>query len=288
MSLAELATARFSSDAHWAPYDCDEGPRRITLHRLGLTSIALACFVVDLDDPEAHASDGVASDTFLNQATSAAKATGAWAYATRRGCRLVWTIPAVTISSPVHVEQWRRAYVDRLLWLYKTTALLGDAACSDVTRLFRVPYATRDGAMLSNPHLAGSADDPGAWPGETIPSGDRLVLLAGLSRISPTWNKAFREALPPKPDDVWKPRERVFPSTEGAVRHAVDRVRTASPGARNRELFAQSAHLAKLVAKGELSRAEVFSALGQAAHLAGLSRSEIAKTVGSGLKRGMT
>lgn len=70
-----------------------------------------------------------------------------------------------------------------------------------------------------------------------------------------------------------------------ALRRAVDNVRNTGPGERNHALFKVTAGLSGYVADGQLTEAEVWDALGEAAAAAGLKRAEIKGTLMSGMTR---
>lgn len=72
----------------------------------------------------------------------------------------------------------------------------------------------------------------------------------------------------------------------GALRSAVDRVRSAAVGERNATLNGEAFALARLVADGSLKRGEIEEALASAAHEAGLADAEIRATLRSALDAG--
>jgi hypothetical protein len=148
-SLERALTREYSSDAHFAAYTSPL-PRRLTSGAVGGTGITMHVIVFDVDDPTTHGSSEPACDEWREEQSSRCRRLerehpAAFFYDTRGGYRCVYRLqePSV-ISSPQDAVTWRQEYAVIREYLLRRFDIAVDAACSDWTRLFRLPRATRD------------------------------------------------------------------------------------------------------------------------------------------------
>jgi hypothetical protein len=99
---------------------------------------------------------------------------GGFFYATRGGYRLVYRLASpVMIRTVDDKEAWRERYRRELLYLARHFAIVGDPACSDITRLYRLPRVIREaGAPVEDHPTMGDPAALGVWTHE--PSAEEL------------------------------------------------------------------------------------------------------------------
>lgn len=139
----------YTTDAHCVAY-VSSTPRRLCSDAVGKTDITLGAIIIDVDCPAVHGSSEPAPDEWRRD--EAAKVhtfdvahPGVFAPDSRGGYRLVLAPPEpVEIHDGNDVAAWRRFYRLVLAYLERRFGIVGDAACSDWSRLFRMPHATRD------------------------------------------------------------------------------------------------------------------------------------------------
>lgn len=166
---AAALCGKYSSDAHAAAYSAPSVPRRLDKGAPGqpvdgAPLVVLVAFLfVDVDGAD-HKADPAWRQSEASKITRAlAELPGGFCYQTRGGYRLVWRLAQpFPITGPDDAARWRRHYWRALLSLSRRFAIEGDPACSDWTRLYRLPYATR-------PRADGS---PGEAPEELPTEGD--------------------------------------------------------------------------------------------------------------------
>ena len=96
-----------------------------------------------------------------------------------------------------------------------------------------------------------------------------------------------RPALAPPIPAAWHGNDRRARAyAEAAMRRAIERVATAAPGSRNSRLNIETFALARFVADGSLTAAEIVFAMTSAAAAAGLDGREVAATLKSALRAG--
>lgn len=105
---------------------------------------------------------------------------GGYWYETRGGGRIVYRLPAPQEITCYHdAQEWRRDYAVTLAHLEREYGIVGDQACSDWTRLFRLPHATRD----TQPEQRGSFGNPHAIGVLAItPTAEDLTLAKSRSK----------------------------------------------------------------------------------------------------------
>jgi hypothetical protein len=205
LEAAEALTADHSSDAHFAAYSVPEVPHRLTLEGLGLLAAEggwrMVLLVVDIDGPGHRRSPAWWADEQPKLAALLAAHPGGFVYATRGGYRIVYRLPAaVVVRTTDDKEAWRLFYLRSLLQLVRAFGLVGDPACADVTRLFRLPHATREpGGAPERHETRGDPASLGAWAYQ--PTTDELpadaLAARTLAASAPTWGPVARRLAPP-------------------------------------------------------------------------------------------
>lgn len=267
--LVDLLTREYDTDAHFAGYSSPQA-NRLTIEAAERVAVAMTVLVLDIDAPEHRATEDWRRDLTRRCESLPGEPFGYW---TRNGARLLYRL------APRPVAGWSRWYVAQLLDLYARTGILADPACRDWPHLYRVPHGTRDGEPQALGWVCGHPAHVGEYREAPASDGDRLRTTVQLAQTHPAWRAAVADLLPPVQGASEAPRTRPGdqgpPSGDGALRHAVQRVRESGQGGRNRVLYAQAAWMAELVAKGEVDAGEARRALGDAAREVGLGQAEI-------------
>jgi hypothetical protein len=129
----------YSSDAHFCAYIA-ELPRRLCGDAIGQVQIAMHAAVFDVDCTAVHGTDAPVPDSWRVAELEKVQALDA-----RGGYRIVYALPeAAELHDRDDVEAWSRFYRIALAYLERRFEIFGDWACSDWTRLFRLPRATRN------------------------------------------------------------------------------------------------------------------------------------------------
>lgn len=174
--LRVVLEQRYATDVHTVGYEADEGPHG----RKRLNGGCVECGVhprmvvhfVDVDSGKAHKEHGEASDEWraaeaVKVARLQADVPGVVCYLTRGGYRLVGVLrEAVVIDSADASTRWKILVGRRLAWLSRTYGIVGDPACSEWQRLYRLPHATRPGGggrPEARP-VVGDWSTVGTWP----------------------------------------------------------------------------------------------------------------------------
>lgn len=267
--LVDLLTREYQTDAHFAAYSSPQ-PHRLTIEAAERVAVAMTVLVLDIDAPEHRATEDWRRDLTQRAEGLPGEPFGYW---TRNGARLLYRL------DPRPVAGWSRWYVAQLLDLYSRTGILADPACRDWPHLYRVPHGTRDGEPQALGWVCGHPAHVGEYREAPASDGDRLRAAVQLAQAHPAWRAAVADLLPPVQGAADAPRTRPSdqgpPSGDGALRHAVQRVRESGQGGRNRVLYAQAAWMAELAGRGEVNAAEARRALGDAAREVGLGQAEI-------------
>ncbi len=174
VSLSAAFAAQYPTDAHFSAYASEHGVRfnsdvlqPSVVSTLPNGGVAMVAFVVDIDAPN-HA------PTEPWRTTERDKLGRVWAavpgfhyFETRGGYRLVWRLSElVWIRSYHDADVWTARYKAWLAGLKTLSGIEGDDACTDWTRLYRLPFVVRDGQPQGYP--AGGDLTAGVWPiGET-------------------------------------------------------------------------------------------------------------------------
>jgi hypothetical protein len=134
----------------------------------------MVLLVVDVDGPGHKRESAWWADELLKLEALAAAHPGGFFYATRGGYRLVYRLASpVVIRTVDDKEAWRERYRRELLYLARRFDIVGDPACSDITRLFRLPRVIREaGAPVEDHPTMGDPAALGVWTHE--PSAEEL------------------------------------------------------------------------------------------------------------------
>jgi len=163
LPLSKALTREYKTDAHFAAYASPNG-RRLRQTALDSVSVRIDLIVLDIDCKEAHGTGKPAPDSWrveIRQKTLALKSAhpGAFYFETRGGSRVIYRQPVpVIIASAEDAYQWRQDYATTVAYLARVFEIEADPACSDWTRLFRLPRATR--AKSGVPEAWPTAGDP--------------------------------------------------------------------------------------------------------------------------------
>ena len=135
---------RFDDDPHFTAY-APVDDHRLDMGAIGRVPITMQLFVVDVE-PANHAPRTPEWDADQQPRIERAISDGAFFYSTRGGYRLVWTIAPFAIATPHDAERWKASYLAALDDVRERYGIDGDRNCKDWTRLYRLPFVTRDGS----------------------------------------------------------------------------------------------------------------------------------------------
>jgi hypothetical protein len=153
-----LVTA-FDSDAHFVAYEAD---RRLNTDALGACTVKMVIAVFDVDAPNHWPTLEWRTAEREKFERLCAIAPGCVAFDTRGGYRLIWRLhEPQTLDNDYEGSIWAAIYRGWLEWLKREAGIVGDAACADWTRLFRLPFVHRDGEDQRLP--AGGDLRAGVW-----------------------------------------------------------------------------------------------------------------------------
>lgn len=284
--LVDLLTREYQTDAHFAAYSSPQ-PHRLTIEAAGKVPATMELLVVDID---AHDQADQAGWRSVMRGVCADLPGRPFGYFTQNGARLLWHTH-YPIASAADGDAWSAWYVRALVQIACATRfVVADPACRDWPRLYRAPHATRDGVPQAHGWVCGHPTNFGAWQSLPVPEAMLVLEAKRLRASSEAWRKALvatwpdlvpEAAVAPTP----APRTPTRASGEGAIRHSMDKVRSAGSGNRNSTLYAEARWLGTLVTKGELSRTDVELALTEAARQNGLDAAEIKQVLRSARKR---
>lgn len=187
VDAAEAFSRPWPTDAHFAAYSVPKIRRRLTLEAIGRLSEGwpMVLLAVDVDHPwkRAWKNDKPKSDEERQERDQLVAAwwagecakldaleaahPGAFVYRSRSGgYRIVYLLASPFVIFTVDdKEAWRTRYRRELLYLARRFRIESDPACSDVTRLYRLPFVTRDGQTFT-PELRGDPSAIGTWTHE--------------------------------------------------------------------------------------------------------------------------
>ena len=210
-SVGEALTRRYTTDAHTAAYAATPHARRLSTGALAKgVHPRMVLVVVDVDHHETHrlngerAKKGLAAvavpeawrvDVDQRITRLRAEAPGIVAYHTRGGARLVGLLATPhDIADEAAALAWKVLYARTLARLSRLYGIVGDPACDDWTRLYRLPHATRRGSQVPEAWpVVGELAAVGVWP---APRAEELADdIAELRRLAAEAPKAWRSRL---------------------------------------------------------------------------------------------
>jgi hypothetical protein len=216
VDAGEAFARAWPSDAHFAAYSVPNIERRLTLDAIGClpNGWPMVLLVIDVDHawkkekpttPEAIEAKRQrieawwASELPKLEALAAAHP-GAFVHRSRsRGYRIIFRLASpVVIWSVDDKEAWRERYRRELLYLARCFAIVGDPACADITRLYRLPFVVVDGTPTS-PAPSGDPAALGVWTHEPSAEGlEHDVSTARLLALSEpkVWGPVLRALTP--------------------------------------------------------------------------------------------
>lgn len=214
---ADAFTRVWLTDAHFAAYSVPGVRRRLTLEAVGglAGGWPMVVLVIDVDHPwkkeKPKDNAGREAKRLRVDAWWAEELTkidallaahpGAIVHRSRSGgYRLVWRLASpFVICTTDDKEAWRVRYRRELLYLARRWGIVGDPACADITRLYRLPFVTPEGGPPTVPDLRGDPAALGVWGHE--PCADELPSDTGMAQtlatLSPkTWHTVLRALTP--------------------------------------------------------------------------------------------
>jgi hypothetical protein len=168
LTLSNALSRTYRTDAHFTQYSSPNG-RRLKIAATGQVTVYIHVIVFDVDCPEVHGQPEPAPVSWRCEAREKVLALraahpGLYFYETRGGMRLIYRQPIpFEVACHEDVMQWKQDYAVTAAYFKRCFDLDVDLACSDWTRLFRLPRATRKpgGAPESYP-TAGDENNIGS------------------------------------------------------------------------------------------------------------------------------
>lgn len=169
--VLDLGTALerlYTTDAHVALYDSPNG-RRLTSDALDRDVVKLTAFGIDVDCPTVHgtsepAPEGWRRETRRKVVALSRRHPHPYYFETRGGARIIYRQAEPTIlTSRADAEQWRQHYLIAIAHLQRDFGIDADPACSDWTRLYRLPRVVRSGTTRENYPVWGDPDNIGTF-----------------------------------------------------------------------------------------------------------------------------
>lgn len=210
-SVAEALARRYTTDAHTAAYAATPHARRLSTGALAQrVHPRMVLVVVDVDHDETHRLNGERAkkglvavavpeawrvDVDQRITRLRAEAPGIVAYHTRGGARLVGLLATPhDIADEAAALAWKVLYARTLARLSRLYGIVGDPACDDWTRLYRLPHATRRGSQVPEAWpIVGELAAVGVWP---APRDEELADdIAELRRLADAAPEAWRTRL---------------------------------------------------------------------------------------------
>jgi hypothetical protein len=148
MPLSRALMRSYTTDAHFTAYATPNG-RRLKMSSLEHTAVRIDVLVFDVDCDEVHGKGVPAPVQWRAESREKMLALrsahkGFYYYESRGGMRIIYRQPIpFVLTSPEDARQWRQDYAVTAAYFKRMFDLDVDPACSDWTRLFRLPQATR-------------------------------------------------------------------------------------------------------------------------------------------------
>jgi hypothetical protein len=188
VGIATALRSPYSTDVHMQAAVADG--RRVTHDDIGAVPIVIECLLLDVDGPDHAPTDAWRAELRGKIADLIEVRPGGFAYETRGGARIVYRLAApFAITSPANALRWRAAYLATCAQLEHDHGIAADVACSDFTRLYRAPHATRNPER--GPERRPTLGDPTA-----------IKCFALSDPLEPTHLGTTRAPLPQSPDHV--------------------------------------------------------------------------------------
>lgn len=145
MRAGDAFERAFTTDAHFTQYRSAMN-RRLSLDALDRgVSFELTHVVFDVDPPGHVATPEWRLSTREKVVALNERHPGVFYYETRNGARIVYRQTVATVvASRDDAREWKRTYAIGLAYLARRFQIAADPSCADVTRLFRLPRATRE------------------------------------------------------------------------------------------------------------------------------------------------
>lgn len=155
VSLADALATAHTWDAHTVAYSVPTVDRRLGTPQVfeRLDGVPMVLYIVDVDDPEVHGtSKPVRPEWWAAERPKVelllVDHPGGYVYRTRGGYRIIYRLAEeVVLRSTADAETWKRRYIASLESLAERYGIVGDRACQDWTRHYRLPRVTRDGVL---------------------------------------------------------------------------------------------------------------------------------------------
>jgi hypothetical protein len=307
LALARALTEAFPTDAHVQLTGRPDVPHRLKKEALARLEggVPIPAFLVDVD---AHELADAERELWFDgervkvEALLAAHP-GGFAYRTRGGYRIVFRLTGRVVRSGDDALAWATFYHRSLAYLARAFRIVGDPACSDWTRLFRLPHATRDKSLgpedlevIGDPHAIGpwtyEPDDLAADIATVRGLHDAFLASHPGTTTSP-WGAVLKRLDPPPAPATMGPVAFVGGETKRA-RTALEReaasLASCPKGGRNPQCNTAAVKLGHYLASGELDETTIKHALFDAMQANGSVRDYGADacrtTIASGLEAG--
>ncbi|HEX4341327.1 MAG TPA: hypothetical protein VH062_35710 [Polyangiaceae bacterium] len=196
LPLAEALTVAFTGDAHVVGYTAATPGGKPSAWRLksdavGKYSIVMRWLLLDVDAPGHTATPEWREDMRAKLVRLAAVHPGAFIYFTRGGLRIIWHLAApFPITTAEDAAKWKAIYGRTCDLLERDFGISCDRACSDWSRLYRLPRATRDRPVgpedhptVGDPSAIGVFELPELPEAGTVPTQPLRALKISSARV---------------------------------------------------------------------------------------------------------
>lgn len=180
--FSEAARTEFGWDAHFCAYS-----QPAIEHRLADTAALtyrpkMVLFILDVDGP-GHKCTPEWWALEKEKVRRLFKERGrGYAYTTKGGYRIVYGLrDELTLTTPNDALRWRASYVEWIALIQREYQIACDEACSDWTRLYRLPRVTRDGSPTAPSDEIGEPDRMLDWREPYVPADDPRCLPPTIS-----------------------------------------------------------------------------------------------------------
>jgi len=175
-TVSEMLRFRANKDAHFAAYSYPELSHRLKREAIGQAKPRMVLAVFDVDAPEHNAMPEWRAEQGSKITSLLSVHSGGFVYTTRGGYRLVYGTDYL-IEDAADERTWTALYGEWCRCLEDRFGIVADTACADWTRLYRIPYATRDG-VPQEPDVYGDPEHIGTWSPEISSEASARILAA--------------------------------------------------------------------------------------------------------------